>query len=88
MFVEHKSAQRRVDLTFDNMSAEVVAPILPADLPIDIKLVRTGKSTALRIVVPMIDHFREFGEQQDEVVMALAAVERLLALGKRMAPSL
>ncbi len=65
--------------------APVKAPAIE-DIPVDIKLQRTGKSNALRVVVPKIEHFRSFDEQRDEVIMPLAAVERLLALAKRLKP--
>ena len=88
MFVEHKPQQGRVDLTFDKMSLGILKLRLPAALPFDIRPMKTSGSAALRIAVPRIDHLRSFDVQQDEVLAAFAAVERLLTIGLRMASTI
>ena len=37
------------------------------------------------IAVPRVDHLRPFHEQQEKVLSAFAAVERLLAIGRQIA---
>jgi hypothetical protein len=87
IWIDHKSVPGTVDLQFDGMPIDVVQPKILIELPFDIKLEKTGKSAALRIKVSRIDSFQRFDRQQDEVIMALAAVERLLAIWQKIAPS-
>lgn len=88
MFVEHKAQHGRVDLTFNGLSLEALRSQLNTALPLDVSAVKTGKSAALRIAVPRINHLRPFSEQEEEVLAAFAAVERLLAIGRRMATAI
>lgn len=85
MFVEHKAEIERVDLTFNTMSVDGVRSLLNEPLPFDVSIQKVGKSAALRISVPRIDHLRPFDEQQEEVFKAFVAVERLLDLGFKIA---
>lgn len=88
VLLEHKPQQGRVDLTFNKLSLDVLKQRVPATLPFDIMPVKTGGSAALRIDVPRIDHLRPFNEQQEGVLLALAAVERLLSLGQQITPTM
>jgi hypothetical protein len=85
MLLEHKPLHARVDLTFSKCSLEKLREYIPHTLPIDVKMVKAGQSAALRIAVPRIDHFQPFAEQDECVLSVLAAVERMLALGKEIA---
>ena len=82
MSLEHKPRQGRVDLSFHKCTVDQMRRRVPATLPIDVQLMKAGESAALSIAVPRIDHLRLFEEQHDEVLSALAAVERLLAIGR------
>lgn len=84
VFLEHKPQQGRVGLTFAKSTLEDLRRRLPATLPIDVKSAKTGQSAALRIAVPRVDHLRPFNEQEEEVLSVLAAVERLLAIGRQI----
>lgn len=52
-------------------------------MPYDISIVKAGASAALRILVPGMDHLLPFEEQSDALPSVLAAVERLLNIGKQ-----
>jgi hypothetical protein len=85
MLLEPKPQPGRVDLTFAKYTPEALKRRLPLALPVDVRSARAGQSAALRIAVPRVDHLRSFSEQKDEVLSALAAVERLLAIGRQIA---
>jgi hypothetical protein len=82
--LEHKPQQGRVDLTFDKYPQNELRSYLTKPLPFDIQLVKAGGSSALRIVVPRVDHLRSFGEQKNEVLVVYAAVNRLLVVAREV----
>jgi hypothetical protein len=84
MLLEHKPDKGRVDLTFNKYTPDALKRRVP-NLPLGVRLEIAGQSTALRIAVPLVDHLQPFSKQEDEVLSALAAVERLLALGRQIA---
>ena len=49
-----------------------------------VNFVKAGESAALRIAVPPVDHLRPFSGQEEQVLSALAAVDRLLAIGRQI----
>ena len=81
MFVEHKSRQGHVDLTFDKVRSDNLKRHIPIPLPAEISAVKTGNSSALRIHVSPIDRLKTFEEQKEEMALALSAVQRLLEIG-------
>jgi len=86
--LEHKPRQGRVDLTVSGGSAEQMQAATLGRLPIGIKVVRAAGSAALRLAVPRLDHLRPYDEQEEEVLAALAAVERLNTLGLSLLPEI
>jgi hypothetical protein len=85
MLLEHKPQQGRVDLTFVKCTLEALRRRLPATLPFDVKPAKAGQSAALRIAVPRVDHLRPFDEQEEKVLSAFTAVDRLLKIGRQIA---
>ncbi len=85
MYVEHKASQGCIDLTFNAVALDALRNWLPSGISFDIVPKRAGASSALRLAVPRIDHFRPFDEQQEEVLAAFAAAERMLILGRELA---
>lgn len=79
----HKPTQGRVDLTFDNIPEEVVRQKFTHELKIGISLVKAGKSSAIRIDVPPLNHLEPFEGQRLKVVEALMAAEALLGVWER-----
>jgi hypothetical protein len=88
VLLEHKPQQGRVDLTVEAGSAEQLKAATQGRLPLDVRVVRAGGSAALRLAVPQVDHLRAFEEQEEEVLAALAAVEKMHALGHSLLPDL
>jgi hypothetical protein len=84
VLLEHKPQQGRVDLTFAKSTLEALRRRFPATLPFDVNFVKAGESAALRIAVPPVDHLRPFSGQEEQVLSALAAVDRLLAIGRQI----
>jgi hypothetical protein len=87
IWLEHKPQQGRVDLTFAKSTLEELKRRLPARLPIDVKPMKAGHSAALRIAVPRLDHLRPFDDQEEALLSAFAAVDRLLGIGRQLATS-
>lgn len=76
-YINHKAYSGFVDLTFPNTNAELLLP-LAAILETGMTIHQTGKSSAIRLIVPSIPSFSNFAEQRDRIAVALAAVTRLL----------
>ncbi len=85
MWLEHKPQKGCVDLTFKNTTPEALKRRLLGTPPFNVPVAKAGRSAALRIAVPRVDHLRPFHEQQEKVLSAFAAVERLLAIGRQIA---
>lgn len=82
LFLEHKPQQGRVDLTFDRCSIEDVRLRVPSRLPVDMVIKRAGKSSAISVQVPRIDHLMPFEQQYDAVLSAFSSIERLFAIAR------
>lgn len=78
VYICHKSQLGFVDLTFPNTDAKRLMEI-EAILESGMTIQQTGKSAAVRLVVPKIDiPFNDFEQERAKVAEALIAVGRLL----------
>jgi hypothetical protein len=79
-YINHKSSHGFVNLTFPYTDAERPKnePILESILEPDIEIEPTGKSAAIRILVPPKEDFRCFDDQRVSVKRAFSAAQRLL----------
>ena len=75
----HKSDRGYVDLTFRNVSQYYfeVYDIVKNVLKENMKLEQTGKSLAIRIVVPKIDFKKDFEEQEENAIKCLEEVKKM-----------
>lgn len=76
-YINHKSGEGSVDLTFPNTRASSlkdIAPILETGMSIE----QTHKSAAIRLTVAKIKHFECFDHERTNVTQAFSAVRRLL----------
>jgi hypothetical protein len=77
VYINHKAPWGFVDLTFPNTNVENLSFFQP-ELPAGMTIHQTGKSSAIRLVVPKIERFDDFAREQPKVVEALSAVRTLL----------
>lgn len=79
----HKWADGKVDLELSGMAAfeEEVRRSLTESLPDGVSIEVTGKSLALRLMVPPLDRWQLFDAQIDAARSGLAAVTRLVNIG-------
>lgn len=82
LLLEHKPQQGCVDLTFSGCPMEDVRNRVPPRLPMDMVIKGVGKSSAISVAVPRIDHLLPFEQQQDAVLSAFSSIERLLAIAR------
>ena len=75
----HKADRGYVDLTFRNVSQyySKVYDIVKNVLKENMTLQKTGKSLAIRIVVPKIDFEKDFKEQEENVIQCLEEVKKM-----------
>ena len=75
----HKSDRGFVDLTFRNVSQyySEVYDIVKNVLKENMTLQQTGRSLAIRIIVPKIDFEKDFEEQEEKVIQCLEVVRKL-----------
>ena len=75
----HKSDRGFLDLTFRNVSQYYfeVYDIVKNVLKENMTLQKTGKSLAIRIVVPKIDFKKDFEEQEENVIKCLEEVKKM-----------
>jgi hypothetical protein len=76
-YINHKSTAGFVDLTFPNTNAALLKPIELCLEP-GMRIEKTGKSAAIRLVVRKIDQFKDFDQERAKVDEALSDVRRLL----------
>lgn len=76
-YINHKSAEGSVDLTFPHTNASSLADIRPI-LESGMKIQQTYKSAAIRLAVPKIEDFSSFEDERTKVAEAFSAVTRLL----------
>jgi hypothetical protein len=79
ILLEHKPTQGRIDLTFSNFSRDEVLEVIGGPPPPPFKIAKAGRSHALRIDVPKLDHLRPFMGQSDRVRACLTGARRLSA---------
>lgn len=88
VLIYHKCEKGFMDLTFPNQSERIVAfekelfNILGNVNDLGVFLVKTGKSVALRIEVPVIDIKKSFNEHIDEIEVCFKAANKLSELAK------
>jgi hypothetical protein len=77
VYINHKSPMGFVDLTFPNANAQKFSS---GDVPLEesMSIHQTGKSTAVRLIVPPIKDFSNFEREQLTVEEAFKAVTRLM----------
>ncbi len=75
--LEHKSAQGVVDLTFPDAEPDEVGAMVGPLLPAGARVVRAGRSTAIRLSVQRLEPLQAFNAQIEAVRAAVAAVIRL-----------
>ena len=82
----HKSDRGYVDLTFRRVAQYYfeVYDIVKNVLKENMKLEKTGKSLAIRIVVPEIDFKKDFKEQEENVIKCLEVVRELQEFMKKI----
>ena len=82
----HKADRGFVDLTFRNVSQyySEVYDIVKNVLKENMTLQKTGKSLAIRIVVPKIDFKKDFKEQEENVIKCLEVVRELQEFMKKI----
>ena len=82
----HKADRGYVDLTFRRVSQyySEVYDIVKNVLKENMTLQKTGKSLAIRIVVPKIDFKKDFKEQEENVIKCLEVVRELQEFMKKI----
>lgn len=77
--IYHKSSVGYVDLTFDGFGEKIVLikEIIGNLLDDDMHVVKTSKSAAVRIKVPIIDFKQDFNDYKDELKDIFGAIEKL-----------
>ena len=76
MLLEHKPSHGRIDLTFSGISVEMFNEQFDS-VPNGLKLVRAGRSAALRSQVQRVDHLQPFGEHVEAIRAALETATRV-----------
>ena len=86
MAIAHKSDRGYVDLTLYGKGSDfqIIESKFSNLFDSKMALVKTSKSTSIRIMVPKVDFEREFETQIDEVNIALKAVSDLFELSKKI----
>ena len=90
VFLYHKSERGFADLTFSGAWSKVneLESILRDSLGQfenqGITLQETGKSAALRVVVPIIDFHKPFDEQIDDIEICFSKIDRLIKLSHKL----
>ena len=89
-FVYHKSNKGCVDLTY-NRAADKIDDIKRLLISVignyyeqGYEVVKTGKSCAIRIKVPVVVFLDPFEKQEESIVQAFSAVEKLCALSMKL----
>ena len=82
----HKADKGYVDLTFRNVSQyySEVYDIVKSVLKENMTLQKTGKSLAIRIIVPKIDFKKDFEQQEENVIKCLEVVKELQEFMKKI----
>jgi hypothetical protein len=88
LYMIHKCDRGYVDLTFQYWSQSALAIACAEKLEPNMLVVQTGKSAAIRIVVPKLECSKSFGDQAANVVATLTAAEQLRAFAARHAEGL
>jgi hypothetical protein len=81
-YIHHKADRGFVDLMFPNTDAERLRSLQPTVSP-SMEIHQTGKSAAIRILVPSISDWNNFSNEQEKVAKALSAASELLDLYRR-----
>jgi hypothetical protein len=76
-YINHKSAEGSVDLTFPYTNASRLADIKPI-LEAGMRIEQTHKSAAIQLAVPQIEDFSSFEQERTKVAEAFSAATRLL----------
>ncbi len=84
----HKCARGCVDLTIPNSTKATLQAACRSLLETDMAIAKTGKSAAIRLSVPPLDHRGSFADQANEVKICLRAAERLRAFAEKNASRL
>ena len=82
----HKADKGYVDLTFRNVSQyySEVYDIVKSVFKENMTLQKTGKSLAIRIIVPKIDFKKDFEQQEENVIKCLEVVRELQEFMKKI----
>ena len=86
--MNHKTEMGFVDMTFEGCADKIVevegllSDAIGNYLKEGFSVHKTGKSAAIRLVVPVLDLHRPFEDEVDKVELGLAAVNRMFELVK------
>ena len=83
--LNHKLTMGVVDLSFSSTEASSLSAMRTENWPKAARVLRTGKSAALRLAVPICDLNAPFDEQADRVHVALEAARKLAPYAQMLA---
>lgn len=77
LVIDHKTQMGSVDLRFDHRAVDELSKMIEAVLDNDMKVVLTGKSASVRVVVPKLDPYGSLDPQFENALIGMGTADRL-----------